>query len=338
MDLTRRSLLRAGATASVATLPALAGCTDDAAADGYAVLFALADAADEIAGDRLRVANPVPTGAHGHGWSPGSDLQTDVAASQLFVYLDHPQWSWAQNMVRNLEDEAVDVRTVDALAGVDLVEWDAEHGEHDEEAGEADHGNDTDDGSRGESDHDDGDHDDRGRFDPHVWLDPVRAETVVETIADALVEVDPEGESTFRHNAATYADDLATLHQEFEAAVAAAERTTVVLAGHNSFQYIAARYGIEFETPTGVSPDEQASQADLVDLIELVDEQGIEYVLYDQFEGDEYARAIVEDSDAEAALPLTPLASTTEQWADQGFPEQMREVNLTNLRRAMGSD
>lgn len=352
MELTRRDVLQASTAAGAVATPAIAGCVSAASAEGYAALYALADVADRTAGERLDVANPVPTGVHGHGWSPGGNLQTRVASAELFVYLDSPAWSWAQTYVSNFEDEDVDVHAVDALAGIDLLEWGGARTEGPDAADE--HEDETHDGDAG---HDSGDHDSdghqtssgnqdagghghgHGEFDPHVWIDPVRAQTVVDTIADGLVHVDPAGEETYRSNAEVYRAELADLHEAFLAAVDDAERTTVVLAGHDSFQYLTERYGVTFETPTGVSPDQQTSQADLVEMIELVDAKGVDYVLYDAFEGDQYARTIVEDSTAEAALPLSPLTSTTEAWQREadGFVAQHRRVNLANLRRAMGA-
>lgn len=386
MNLTRRALL--ATTAGTAAAPSLAGCAGVPDADGYAVVYALADLADAVAGDRLDVVSPVPTGAHGHGWEPQGTLQTRVATAELFVYLDSPQWRWAQRFVENFERERnADVRVVDALAGLDLLEWGdghAEHGDHgsddesdathdaDDESDdghgteshetedshdavshESDDGHETEDGhgadgNESEDDHStDGGHESdgghahgHGAFDPHVWLDPVRARRIVDTVEAALLEIDPDGAATFRSAADDYRAELDALDEAFRAAVETATHDTVLLASHDSFQYVQERYGIRFETPTGFSPDERPSQADVVDAVEFVDQRGLDYVCYDVFEGPRYAEEIVADSTAEAALPLTPLTSRTAAQAEDGsgFVDVMREVNLANLRRAMDSD
>jgi zinc transport system substrate-binding protein len=57
-----------------------------------------------------------------------------------------------------------------------------------------------------------------------------------------------------------------------------------VFTGHDSYQCIEQRYGFGLVTPTGVSPNEEMSNSDIVDLVELIEANGIETVLYDPFE------------------------------------------------------
>ncbi len=488
MDLSRRSVLTG--TAGVA-MGSLAGCLGDIAGssgddDGYAILFALAEFTNAVGGDEFQVENPVPVGAMGHGWEPSGDLQPKIAGSDLFVYLDTPEFAWAQRFVTNFEDGDHDVRTVDALEGIDLLQWDHEyddghdhgteneheealgdhalshacghmegdereplsataaegdatvfsqthqpyavtlesetgyvtfegepgtyafftdardalapvdghavhdehgvescdgiaayhvvetetgsvtleisgsagasvtllaegvsgHGDHDHGSeDEHDHGGEDEHDHEGEEEHnheseDDGHDHDHGEHDPHAWIDPVHAQTMVDTITEALVDVDPDNESYYRDNAEEYRAELQELHEEFEEVVANADHDVAVLAGHDSYQYIGARYGIEFKTPVGVSPDEEPSTDEIVDLIDVIDAEGIDYVLKDTFEDDNLAKTIVADSHAEEIAELTTLTSTTQEWNDEGwgYVDQMREVNLPALRKALGAE
>ncbi|MFC4245857.1 metal ABC transporter substrate-binding protein [Natribaculum luteum] len=508
MDLSRRSVLTG--TAGVA-MGSLAGCLGDIAGssggddDGYAILFALAEFTNAVGGDEFQVENPVPVGAMGHGWEPSADLQPKVADSDLFVYLDSPEFAWAQDFVANVEDGDHDVRTVDALEGIDLLQWDHEyddghdhgteddhdhdddgalddhalshacghmegdereplsataaegdapafsqthqpyavtlesetgyvtfegepgtyafftnlqdalapvdgHAVHDEHgvescdgiaayhvvetetgsvtlevsggagtsvtllaegvSGHDDHGSEDEHDHGGEDEHDqeseeehnheseddghdhegeeehnhesedDGHDHDHGEHDPHAWIDPVHAQTMVDTITEALVDVDPDNESYYRDNAEEYKAELQELHEEFEEVVANADHDVAVLAGHDSYQYIGARYGIEFKTPVGVSPDEEPSTDEIVDLIDVIDAEEIDYVLKGTFEDDNLARTLVADSHAEEIAELTTLTSTTQEWNDEGwgYVDQMQEVNLPALRKALGAE
>ncbi|UTF53388.1 metal ABC transporter substrate-binding protein [Natronosalvus rutilus] len=178
--------------------------------------------------------------------------------------------------------------------------------------------------------------------DPHVWLDPVLAADVVHAIADGLADVAPDDADTFEANAEAYAERLAEVDEQLRALVDEADLEVAVLAGHDSFRYLERRYGFELHSPVGVSPDESPSAGEIAETIELVDERGIDTILYDPFEVPEgdvppLAETIVHDSQATETAPLTPVGGTLTEWNDRdwGWVEQMTEVNLPSLRAAL---
>ncbi|QLK25207.1 zinc ABC transporter substrate-binding protein [Natrinema zhouii] len=345
MNVTRRALLKGGASAVAAGT--VAGCLDDidaSSADletGYAAFFTLWDWAEQVSGDVIEFENPVGTGQPGHGWSPGGDLTRDIADAGAFVYFDTPEFSWAQNIAATLETDYDAVTVIDGLEGLDdqLLGWDREAGGAGGHDGAShDDGHEHDDGHN----HDGHDHD-RSSIDPHVWLDPVLAQDIVDTIASGLADADPDNAETYEENAAAYADELAALDQRFEALVDAADRQTAVFAGHDSFTYLQERYGFELHTPTGVSPQEEPSQDAISATIDLVEEEGIETILYSPFEDrdGEYpplVNTIIRDSSHEIdAMPITHLSGTLVTWQDEGwgYLEQMEEINVPAFREAL---
>lgn len=180
-------------------------------------------------------------------------------------------------------------------------------------------------------------------YDPHVWVDPVLAGEMVETIADGLAEADPDNADVYADNAADYRDRLADVHRQFEELASDADRDVAVLAGHDSFQYLEHRYEFELHTPVGISPDADLTEEDVADAIDVVEEHDVETILYDPFEGPEgelpdEAEIVLENSSASEAKPLTPIEGTTQEWADRGWGwiEQMENVNLPSLRAALG--
>ncbi|WP_049923359.1 metal ABC transporter substrate-binding protein [Halopiger djelfimassiliensis] len=338
MNLSRRTFLQ-GSAGSVA-VGSLAGCLDGVARtgegvdSGYAAFFALWDWTQHVTGDEASFENPVGAGEMGHGWEPDGTLVTDIASTDAFVYLDLPEFSWAQDVATTLEADYETVAVIDGLEGLDdeLLDWDHDHGHNDHD----DHGH---------NDHDDhGDHD-RGNVDPHVWVDPVLAREIVTTIADELGAAAPDSAETFEDNAAAYNDRLETLDERFRTLVDEAERDVAVLAGHNSYKYLQHRYGFEIHTPTGVSPQDEPDFDALSSTIELVDDRGIETILYDRFEvaGEDdlprQARTILEGSSATDAMPVTPAEGTLKTWQqnDWGYLEQMEEINIPAFREALGA-
>ena len=352
MKLTRRTLLQTAAgTAAASTV---AGCLDDiSSADanldaGYAAFFTLWDWAEQVSGDAIDFENPVGTGQAGHGWSPSGDLTRDIADAGVFVYFDTPAFSWAQDVAATLESDYDTVAVIDGLEGLDdqLLGWDHEtdsndHGSEDNHSTETHDGHDH----ENEGDHDtetnDGHDHGEASIDPHVWLDPVLAGEIVETIASGLADADPDNAETYEENAASYTTDLESIDQQFTDLLETADQHVAVFAGHDSFTYLQDRYGFDIHTPVGVSPQEEPSANDISETIELVDSEGIETILYDPFEDPDGAYPLVEtilaESDATDAMPITHLSGTLSTWQDEGwgYLEQMEEINIPAFREVL---
>lgn len=328
MNPTRRQFL--GASAATAAFGA-AGCLDAVGlgddgtdVDGYAAFFPLWDFAEHVGGGEMSFDEPVGTGRMGHGWSPDASLVPEVASTAVFVYLDNPEFSWAQDVARTLERDHPEVAVVD-LFNVGEGEDNHEEDSHD--------------------DHEEDGHDGHNHVghDPHIWLDPRRAEEMVRTLGEELGEVDPDNQSTFAENAEAFAEEIHGVDERLEAVVEAATLGTAVLVGHNSFQFLANRYGFTLETPVGISPNAAASQEDIGNLLDVIDRRDIDTVLYDPFEAGasgEYpqlVQTVFENSEVEEAEPLTPISGTTEQWKDDdwGWVEQMTEINVPSLEAAL---
>jgi zinc transport system substrate-binding protein len=324
----------AGTAASLAGCAGNGGGGSEGFDSGYAAFFTLNDWANEVAGDNASFEDPVDVGQLGHGWTPDGTLAADVAATDAFVYLDSPEFAWAQDLAATLESDYDTVATVDVLDGLegDLLEWNHSHGEsHDEEG--------HDEGDHDGEGHDEGDHDNGTRYDPHVWTDPVLAAEMVDTIATGLGEADPDNAEAYAANAEAYAADLDAIDDAFRSIAEDAARDVAVLAGHNSFQYLEARYGFRLRSPVGVSPQNEPTQSEIADTIDLVDAEGIDVVLYDRFQSPRLAESIVENSGATEAVPVTPAGGTTREWNDAGYGylEQMTEINVPAFERAFGA-
>ncbi|GAB3038159.1 metal ABC transporter substrate-binding protein [Natronobiforma cellulositropha] len=183
--------------------------------------------------------------------------------------------------------------------------------------------------------------------DPHVWVDPVLAQQIVATIADGLAEIDPDNADDYESNAAAYTERLEDVDRQFEELIDEASRTVGVFAGHDSYQYIEHRYGFELYTPVGISPDDAESFEDVASLIDVIEEYDIDTVLYDPFETNDpdhevpnMVDVLIENTDATDYAPLTPAEGTTLEWNENGWGwvEQMEEINLPSLRKALGAE
>ena len=329
MDVTRRSVLKAGGGAIAAS--GIAGCLSaprsksDGKNEGYAAFFTLWDWAEQVGGDHISFVNPVGTGQPGHGWSPDGDITRNVASSSAFVYLDSPEFAWAQDIATQLEQDYEDVAVINLLDGIE-----SHLRPSGSESGSESHG----------------EHQADESHDPHVWIDPVLAEEMVGPIADGLAEVDQDHEDDYSRNAERYRERIRSVDEAFQTLIEDAERDLAVFAGHDSFGYLERRYGFDLHTPVGISPDAVESFDDIAGTIELIEDRGIETVLYDPFEASDppsdlpqMVEVIFEHTDVEDAEPLSPASGTTAEWNDRGWGwiEQMEKLNLPSLRAALGA-
>ncbi|WP_394742450.1 metal ABC transporter solute-binding protein, Zn/Mn family [Natronococcus roseus] len=203
----------------------------------------------------------------------------------------------------------------------------------------------------GEHHHDHGDHADddghghdhsHGEYDAKFFADPVLAQRGVENVRDGLTHLDPDNEATYEENAAAYVEELEELHEAYNERLSEREHDAVVLAGHDSFQYLGERYGFEIRTPVGLSPDAEPSSEEIADTVAFLEAEGIEYVLWDYFDGDRLAETIAEEADSvEDTLMVSPAESTIEDWQEAGYGDylgQMREINLPAFETALGAE
>ncbi|TKX77760.1 zinc ABC transporter substrate-binding protein, partial [Halorubrum sp. SD626R] len=243
----------------------------------------------------------------------------------------------AQDLASTLEADYDSVAVIDGLSGLegDLLAWDHGHGDGDPDGSGT---TETEDGHGEDGDGEDG-HDGGRQTDPHVWVDPVRSAEVVETIAAGLGDADPDNAEAYADNAEAYAAELDEIDAAFAALAERATRDVAVIAGHNSFQYLEDRYGFRLHSPVGVSPQNEPTQTEIADTIEIVDREGIDTILYDRFGSTTLAEAILENSDATEMAAVSPAGGTTREWneAGYGYLEQMTEVNLPAFRRAFGA-
>lgn len=152
--------------------------------------------------------------------------------------------------------------------------------------------------------------------DPHVWLDPVLAQIIVERIADALTNVAPAARSGIEARRDAYLGELRKLDQEYRDASAHFTQHDVVTF-HGAFAYLFARYGLRV---AGVIEEFPGKEPSAKYLRSLVDSMGQlkQHVIFAEPElSDRAARIIAEEVEGrvekldpcEITLSETPAAT-----------------------------
>lgn len=175
--------------------------------------------------------------------------------------------------------------------------------------------------------------------DPHFWLDPQRASQAVENVRIGLTLADPaDNAAAYQKNVDAYAKRLADLDRRFAEVLEDAPKRHVLVAGHDAFGYLGARYDFRVHSLTGLAPDDQPTPRDVSEAQAIIDEHDIEYVLAPQLESKRAATQLVAETSAKGVLDVTPLPGTSGAWEENGwgYVEIMANVNLPSFGRALG--
>jgi len=103
--------------------------------------------------------------------------------------------------------------------------------------------------------------------DPHFWTDPLAVAAVVVPLSEQIAEIDPAGAATYKVNATAYIERLKALHAELEITLSPTKGRSVLLF-HNSFRYMAERYGFEVAGVIEQFPGREASPRELAAIIQ----------------------------------------------------------------------
>lgn len=315
----------AGAALLLAACGGDEGAVSGAAEDGelavVASFYPLAEAAGRVGGDRVSVANLTPAGSEPHDLELSPTQVEDLEDAGLALVL-------GGGFQPGVEEVAArrDGATVELLEALGV----GRDGPEDDHADGGDHADDDDHAAEG-----DGHGHQEGAFDPHVWLDPTMMVAIVDEVAEALVEVDPDGAEVFRANADAYRAELAGLDAEFEQALADCDGSTIVVA-HEAFGWLTDRYGLTQEGLAGLSPEAEPDPARLAELTDLVEEERITTVFTETLVSPRVAETLAREAGVDTAV-LNPLEGLTEAQVADGatYASVMRE-NLDALARALG--
>ena len=104
---------------------------------------------------------------------------------------------------------------------------------------------------------------------PHVWLDPSAAATMVQHIAKAMSETDPSHAAEYRTNMADYLQALTRVHEE---SLDRLKRlpNRVVIVHHPAWPYFARRYDLQIAGTILTQPGGEPSARHLHTLIDAI--------------------------------------------------------------------
>jgi len=292
-------------TGAALTGSLLAGCTADSPASSgptpkvLAIESFLADMAQNVAGEQLKVETLMPLGLDPHAFEPTPQDVTKIAESQVLIVNGAGLEGWLQEA---LDNAGGDRQVIEAAAG--LTSRQPLEGE----------------GS-----------------DPHFWLDPIHAIRYIENIRDGLIRADPAGKDTYTQNSDAYIARLMELDAWIKAQVAEIpEQKRLIVTNHESFGYFADRYGFQIigaivpSVSTGASPSAQQ----LAQLVEQIRATGASAIFLETGTNPQLAEQVAQETGAKVVTGLYSHSLTPPGGNAPTYIDMMR-YNVNAIVRAL---
>ncbi|NQN68581.1 zinc ABC transporter substrate-binding protein AdcA [Streptococcus suis] len=262
----------------------------------------------QVAGDEANVDLLVKAGTEVHGYEPSAKDIARIQEADAFVYENENMETWVHDVEKSLDTTKVNV--ISATEGMLLLPG-------------------------GKEEHEGHDHSEEGHshaYDPHVWLSPERAITLVENIRDSLVAKYPEKKDAFETNAAAYIEKLEALHSQYTETLSVAKQKYFVTQ-HTAFAYLALDYGLKQVSITGVAADEDPTPSRLAELTEYINKYGIKYIYFEENASKSVAETLAKETGVQLDV-LNPLESLTDEAMKNGEDYiSVMEDNLAALEK-----
>ena len=171
-------------------------------------------------------------------------------------------------------------------------------------------------------------------IDPHVWLDPVLAQELVERIAAELETIAPDKRAAIEARRDAYLAELRKLNEEYKDAAAQFKQKEVVTF-HGAFGYLFSRYGLKVAGVIEQFPGKEPSAAYLRALVDTM-RQLHQRVIFAEPELPDQAAQIIAQEVGGRVEKLDPCETILSENPNATYLERQRH-NIQVLRDALGA-
>lgn len=229
----------------------------------------LADFVKQVGGERIDVKLLLPPGASPHVYEPTPKAMKDISDARIFVKIGSGLEFWAEKLVNASRNRSLII--VDSSSGVPLIRDDRSH----------------------------------DSIDPHIWLDPVIAGSIVSKIENALIKADPQGAGLYRQNASLYKKKLLKLDKEISKTVGTF-RIREYITFHTAWNYFSRRYNLKVAGVIEESPGREPSPKHIANIVKEVNRIGSKVVFVEPQFNPKIAEAVAKECNARV-LYLDPI-------------------------------
>lgn len=297
----------------------------------YTTVYPLTYFTERIGGNLVQVKSIYPTGSNEHTFDPTQKDMMNLADADLFFYIGMGLEGFVDNAKKTLANEQVKlIATSNSVSDEELVQEQA----HEEEGTDEDAHEDEDEhGHENEAveNHDDHDH---GDIDPHLWISPTISIKLAQSIQDSLIEKDPANKETYTKNFDALQTELEALDMKFQEMANNVPNKTFFVS-HAAFGYLAGAYGLEQVAIAGLNSQDEPSQKELTEIVELAKEKQIKTILFEQNVSSNLAKVIQSEVGAESGILHNLSVLTEEDIQNEETYFTLMEKNLATLEEAL---
>jgi len=245
----------------------------------------LADIAQNVAGDRVKIEALMPIGTDPHSFEPTPGDVRKVADCSVLIVNGAGVEEFLDELLKNAGGQHLLIEASVGLTSRTLHEG--------ETVGNAN------------AHHEEGD--------PHFWLDPNYVIKYVENIRDGLSHADPDGTANYVSNTQVYIAKLQQLDQWVRAQVEqvpAAQRQLVT--NHESLGYYADRYGFTVvgSIVPSVSSSASPSAQQMTQLVTQMEARGVRAIFLETGNNSQLARQIALETGIQVVTELYTHSTT----------------------------
>ncbi|MGP9607521.1 metal ABC transporter substrate-binding protein [Glutamicibacter sp. AOP38-B1-38] len=222
----------------------------------------LADIAQNVAGEHLRVESVTKRGAEIHGYEPTPDDLRRASHADLILDNGMNLEAWFEQFVH--DNPAPHATVSNRVAPISIT------------------------GGAG-----------KGKPNPHAWMSPLNVKAYVDTMVHAFSELDPAHADDFRSNGTIYKRKLQAVQDSLVADLAQVpESQRVLVSCEGAFSYLARDAGLREKYLWAVNAESMATPRKVAAAIDYVREHQVPAVFCESTVSDAAMQRVVESTDA----------------------------------------
>ena len=181
----------------------------------------------------------------------------------------------------------------------------------------------------------------KGRYDPHVWMDPKLWRDVIAAARNTLSELDPAGKPSYEANAARHLAEIDRLASYSETVLSTVPQSArVLVTAHDAFNYFGRAYGFEVLGIQGISTESEAGLKQIEAFVTTLVERRIKAVFVESSVADRNVKALIEGAAARGRTVEIGGELYSDAMGQTGTYEGtyigMIDHNVSTIARALG--